>query len=265
MNERARWRHRRIVMVCVAAIALGGAGWWGYQQFAHWVTIYYGIEKVELSYNDVFDDRLVEDVDTWMSDKKETGQLQTKSRKVLANELLQAFPLIRNVSWATYIPGYLHCTVTGVQPTFHINNKHVAGNNGKLYDKQDFCNYPHEIPELHISSHWLTKAVFGGVHQFFAELPKGLLTTYHIYYHDPYTIAMVPVDTELPHRCVCMVDEKSASRVRTMDELMALSVDLKERLQPKKEAISYFDFRFADRIISKAIGRGEFIQLQRVR
>lgn len=265
MNERARWRHRRIVVICVVALLLGGAGWWGYQQLAQWVTMYYGIEKVELSYNEVFDSRLTKGVDAWMDEKKESGQLQTKSRKVLANEVLESFPLIRSVSWATYIPGYLHCTITGVQPTFHINNKHVAGNNGKLYDKEAFQNYPHEIPKLHISSHWLTKAVFGGVHQFFSELPKGLLTTYHIYYHDPYTIAMVPVDKELPHRCACMVDEKSASRVRTLDELMALCVDLKERVQAKDDATCYFDFRFADRIISKTIGNGEFIQLQRVR
>lgn len=248
----------------VLGVAIGG--WWCYQQFVQWATARYGITQIHLSYTDVYDENLSARIEYWFEQHKEDKSLITQPRSELIRELMEAFPLIRGVSWGTYLPGHLHCTVTGVRPTFMINRQYVAGNNGQLYTRRDFASYQEQMPVLNISKNWLNASAFASVHKFFSQLPAGLLRTYHMYYHDPYTIALVPVNfTELPHRCVCLVDENSAARVRSIDELMELCVDLKTRTQPKvKEPICFFDFRFEDRIISRVIPRSEFDQLQRV-
>lgn len=266
MNERARWRYRRLVLTTVAVLGAAAAGWWCYQQAVRWATAYYGIQKITLQYADIYDKQLPSAIEAWLENRRTSGGLHTLARHELANQLLKEFPLIRSVSWATYLPGAVHCAVTGVRPTFVINKRYVAGNNGRLYTKQDFAGYQETMPVLHVSKDWLSKGIFAGVHTFFSQLPAGLLRTYNMYYHDPYRIALVPVDgQELTHRCVCLVDEQSASRVRALDELMALCVDLKKRVASSdKNPVCFFDFRFQDRIISRLISKKEFDELQRV-
>lgn len=267
MNERAQWRHRRLVIVSVVVLGTIAGSWWCYQQFVQWATRQYGIKEIHLSYTDVYDENLSARIDQWFEQRKADRALITQSRQELIHELMEMFPLVRGVSWGTYLPGHLHCTVTGVKPTFVINREYVAGNNGKLYARRDFATYKDDMPVLNIGKNWLHPASFGGVHKFFSQLPSALLSTYNIYYHDPYTIALVPVAfKELAHRSICLVDENSASHVRSLDELMELCGDLKQRTQPReKDAICFFDFRFQDRIISRIIPRSEFEQLQRVR
>jgi hypothetical protein len=257
---------RMIGMTLAVMIGLYGV-WWGYQTVLSVTHSYFGVQNVTLSYDTIFRKELPTNLEEWFADAKESGRLKTQSRNELATQLLKDFPLIERVSWAMYVPGQLRCHLTGVTPTFVINDKHIAGSNGRLYKHSDFTGYEERIPSLHVAKDWLTPGVFSSVHRFFGRMPRELFSTYNISYHDPYTIALVPVEDEVqPHSCICIVDEQSANRLPSLQELMTLAADLKVRNKTIEDdgCVCLFDFRFENRIISKCISRADRAQLQRV-
>jgi len=260
------WRVMRNVLI-VAGICAGMlAIWCGYRAAAHWYTITFGVKRVAVAYDDICQKGLIKKIDEWFVTTHKTGRLRSESREVLTKEIIKTFPVVKRVSWATYLPGQLHCRVTGVRPTFYINKKYVAGNNGKLYKPSDFSVDKGTVPHITISKDWLTTNVFSSVHSFFEKLPKHLYSSYHITYHDPYSIALAPVGNDaLPHRCICLVDEQSVPRLCIPNELMQLCQDLKKRSKDKQvnKKICLFDFRFDNRIISKLITQREYSELQR--
>ena len=267
MIHSARWRSVRTVGLALAAVVGLYGVWLGYQCIVSMTSSYFGVRQVSLSYDTIFRKELPTQVEEWFDKAKEAKQLATKSRSELATQLLTDFPLIERISWAMYVPGELRCHLTGVTPTFLINDRYIAGSNGKLYTQSDFTGYEERIPALHIAKDWLTPGVFGSVHRFFSRLPRHLFQAYDIAYHDPYTIAMTPVDDEVqPHACICIVDEQSAQRLPAHSELMTLAADLKalNKMVDDDSCVCLFDYRFENRIISKCVSRAERAKLQRV-
>lgn len=267
MIHTARWRSMRMIGMTLAVIVGLYGAWWGYQLVLSATHSYFGVQSVSLSYDTIFRKELPTHVEEWFAEAKEDGRLLAQTRTELANQLLKDFPLIERISWAMYVPGQLRCHLTGVTPTFLINDKHIAGSNGRLYKQSDFTGYEARIPSLRVAKDWLTPGVFNSVHRFFGRMPHDLFTTYDISYHDPYTIALVPVEDDIqPHSCICIVDEQSASRLPSLKELNKLAADLKVRNKMIEDdsCVCLFDFRFENRIISKCISRAERVQLQRV-
>ena len=97
-------------MFVIAAIV---GGWWGYQKFVAWATNHYGIRTISMSYVDVYDKDMPEAIEQWLDTHKQSGVLERVSRHEIAQDLMEAFPLVRKVSWGTYLPGHLHCMIIG--------------------------------------------------------------------------------------------------------------------------------------------------------
>jgi len=265
VNERARWRHRRTLYSIIVGLIFFGLFAHAYRRVATWAYRYYAVTSyVIVSQN--LDDATTAGVKDWFDEQKEAGRLTHPDYEKLNTELVQHFPLVGLTFWSRYNPTCLTCKIIGVEPLFRVNKYYVAGNNGRLYRNSMFTALSPALPHMRVDPSWLDADRFAHVYSFYQALPKNFLATYDCAYHDPHTVVISPKESlDLPHRCVCLVDDRTVSLLPDMVSLMSQCQVLCERTKESaKDTVCFFDFRFSGRVISKCITHQECAQLQRV-
>ena len=257
MNERARWRHRRLLYSGLVTDVVGACIVFCYFQLAAWARNYYSVDSFVVVCNGVDEEKAAQ-VSHWLTGLLKSGQLSQPSYAALTQSLLRDFPLIGKVSWSRYNPSCLTCTVAPVAPVFRINNEYVAATNGCVYHRSLFDELSDSLPAITVNESWLASQRFARVYTFIMSIPASVFSAYDCVYHDPYRVVMTPKnDLDLPYRCVCVVDERSVTLLPDVVELMS-------RCQDKEEHVVVFDFRFSGSVITKCITHKQYTQLQRV-
>lgn len=265
MNERARWQHKSLLFRLIIGF-LGAALFLAfYARVARLVYDHYAVTSFVVVGHNV-DTASSDGIFAWLSDESTQGHLIHPDYTALTEELLKRFPLVGRVVWSRYNPRCLTCTVVAVQPVFMVNESLVAGDNGKLYKVSLFDAIPAELAHIRINPLWLTADRFAQVFSFFSRVPSSLLSAFQWSFKDPYLVSATPkAALDLPHRCICLVDERTVAgmpdTVDLMNRCQALKGDLE--MGPGR-AVCLFDFRFAGPVISKCITHKECMQLQRV-
>lgn len=257
MNERARWRHRKVLYSFLLMVVCGIGVVFSYLKLASWARSYYQVDSVVVV-GPAVDEETVANISSWLTVLLQRGVLAKPQYDALTKSLLADFPLIGSVSWSRYKPSCLRCAVAPVKPVAIINDFYVAGDNGCLYEIGLFDSVPPTLPAFVVNNAWLSSELFSRVLSFFNAIPLALLSGYNVVYHDPYRIVMTPKnELDLPYRCVCIVDERSVTLVPDLVRLMSMC-------QHAQEQIMLFDFRFSGSVITKCITHKEYLQLQRV-
>ncbi len=265
MNERARWRHRRTLYSIIVGLIVVGLSVHVYGRVAAWAYRHYAVTSyVVVSQN--LDEATMSAVSDWFDEQKEAGRLAHPDYEKLNAELVHTFPLVGLTVWSRYNPTCLTCKMRGVEPVFRVNKYYVAGDNGRLYRNNMFSTLPSDLPRMRVNHSWLEADRFGQVYAFYRGLPAEFLKTYDCIYRDPHTVVVSPkASLDLPHRCVCLVDDRSVSLLPDMVALMSSCQVLRDdHRQPTDDTVCFFDFRFSGRVISKCITHQECAQLQRV-
>ena len=265
MNERARWRNRRLFYGGIAALLMGIIGVHLFKVVARWAARHYEVTSYVLT-TQGFDRDTVAQLTCWFDSKSESGAFKQPDYQSLQGALVKAFPLVGAVSWARYNPTCLSCTIIGVHPFFTINRSLVAGDNGVAYPKDLFKEDLDCLPHVQVNPLWLQGERFREVFSFFNRCPRSLLESFACTYHDPHMIVLAPKESlDLAHRCVCVVDGITVGQLPDLVALMGLCQALQDR-EPQREGamVCYFDFRFPGEVMSKHISYKESLQLQRV-
>ncbi len=257
MNERARWRHRRLLYSAIVSMIIGAGVLVGYYRVAAWASEYFAVTSYVVVAQQL-DTQTVTELSEWLDNKMAEGSLRKPVCPVLTFELMNAFPLVGSVSWSRYNPVCLTCTVSGVRPALVVNEHFVAGTNGRLYSDAVLPVDRTQVPSVVISSEWVAQDHFSRPFTFFMNVAPAILQSYDCVYHNPSMVVMTPKTTlDLPYRCVCIVDERSVTLLPDMVELMSMC-------QHRDGHISLLDFRFSGRIVNKCITHKECKNLQRV-
>ena len=237
-----------------------------YRIIAQWAEENYAVQSYVVMAQGLDDDTVTR-IGNWLAVKKESGALRNPDYKVLHAELLAAFPLIASSSWSRLVPEWLNCRVVGAQPLFIVNDSYVAADNGRLYPQSFFPTMPRTEKKVTISREWLDEDVFENQpYAFLTQLTPSFLSVYEVAYANPALIVVWPKESlDLPHHCVCIVDQRTVSLLPDTVVLMSLCQGLKdERDDADDDRVCLLDFRFPGRLIRKCITQKESIHLQRV-
>jgi len=265
VNKRARWQHRRILAFVLGCMVLTACAVQAYRVLAAWATRTYAVTSFVLVAHDV-DDDTVRLIGEWLREKKERGDFQDPLYADLHAELVAQFPLVARTSWSRATPEVLTCTVFGAQPVFFINKRYVVGDNGALYPAALFPQASLVLPRIVVAEEWLTPASFCQPYEFLISLTPAFLHAFNSTYHNPNMIVVWPKEAlDLPHHCVCIVDQRTVSVLPDTVTLMGLCQGLKEDGEYRvDDALCLFDFRFPGTVIRKCVTPKEGLALQRV-
>lgn len=265
MDKRARWQHRKVLYAILGLIIGFFIVREVYYVVAAWARKTYAVQSYMLVTEGLEDDQSMR-IGRWLEHKKEAGLLANPDYEALHTELLQKFPLVASTAWSRLVPEWLTCRVTGAQPLFVVNDLFVMGDNGKLYPRALFPHMSHTDEKVSISREWLEEEVFEQPYQFLMGLPEEFLKVYEVVYCNPSLVVVWPKESlDLPHPCVCIVDQRTVSLLPDTVTLMSLCQGLRDESDDAyDDSVCLFDFRFPGRVIRKCITQEESIHLQRV-
>jgi len=265
VNKRARWQHRKLLALFVGCMVLAAGAVRAYRLLASWADRTYAVTSYVLVAHNL-DDATSTLIGEWLTAKKEQGAFRTPSYADLHAELVAKFPLVARTSWSRFVPECLTCTVEGAQPLFFIHKRLVAGDNGLLYSVDSFPHALLTIPHIFIAEEWLSPDAFSEPYRFLRGLPSSFLSVFNITYHNPNMIVVWPKEAlDLPHHCVCIIDQRTVSVLPDTVTLMGLCQGLKEEgAYAVDDALCIFDFRFPGTVIRKCVTPKEGLELQRV-
>ena len=265
MNERARWKHRKVLNNVIVGIILLAAALQVYRQCAAWAASYYAVTSYVLVTQNLEHEE-VQKIGNWLEKKNEAGAFKSPDYATLHAALIAEFPLVATSVWSRMVPECLTCTIRGAKPLFFVNTHYVAADNGALYKASLFPGITLTLPHVTIGREWLEQKYFAQPYRFFAERPASFLSVYEVAYKNPSMIVVWPKESlDLPHACVCIVDQRTVSLLPDTVALMSLCQGLKEEsAHAVDDAVCVFDFRFPERVIRTSVTPKESIQLQRV-
>ncbi len=265
MNKRARWQHRKILALVLGCLVLAVGAVQVYRVFAVWAARTYAITSFVVVAHHV-DDNTVSLIGEWLKAKKTLGDLQNPVYVDLHNELVAAFPLIAKTSWSRMVPECLTCTVEGAQARFFVNKRYIIGDNGVLYPVRLFPQISVTLPRIVIADEWLASEALCQPYSFLMQFSPAFFNVFNVTYHNPNMIVIWPKEAlDLPHHCVCIVDQRTVSLLPDTVTLMSLCQGLKEDGEQRGDnAFCLFDFRFSGTVIRKCVTHKEGLALQRV-
>ncbi len=265
MDKRARWQHRKILALVLGCLVLAAGAVQVYRMIAAWAGRTYEITSFVLVAHNV-DDATVSLIGEWLRAKKELGDFKAPVYADLHAELVATFPLIARSAWSRFVPECLTCTVEGARPRFFVNKRFVVGDNGVLYPVRFFPEASAGLPRIVIAEEWLSPQTFDQPYACLAQLPDQFFAVFNSTYHNPNMIVVWPKESlDLPHHCVCIVDQRTVSILPDTVTLMGLCQGLKEDGEYRADdTLCLFDFRFPGTVIRKCVTPKEGLALQRV-
>jgi len=265
VNERARWRYRHILYSLLALLFIGFLVFQAEQRLTVWARETYGIKSYVLVTQGL-DKTVQAEVAEWFDNQLQKGRLRNPDYTELMAEITRLFPLVGGASWARYNPETLTCQLNGVLPLWSINHSFVMGDNGRLYQESFFSERAAQLPHIHVNPSWLEGSRLQAVSVFLHSLSPGVLAAFACTYQNPHMIVLAPKDSlDLPHHCVCIVDDRTVQRLPDIATLMGLCMDAQEGQEGEAGGkVSCFDFRFSGRPIRESITPKECTYLQRI-